>query len=162
MDVFEAISERKSIREYEGEPIDQDDMEKMVESARHAPSANNLQPWKLVVVQDPKLLEELVSVCHGQQFVKDAGALVVGLIEEAKWAEVDLSIAMDHLSLEAVELGYGTCWIGAFYKEKLEEKLGVGNNYEAFVCMTVGVPDEVPEQPTKKSLEELVDWIKVD
>ncbi len=162
MDVFKAISERSSIRSYKGEPVDQDDMEKIIEAARKAPSAKNLQPWKLIVVRDPISLEEMVGICQGQQFVKDAGALIVGLTEQTKWAQVDISIALDHLSLEAVELGYGTCWIGAFDKEAMEEKLGVSEDLEAFICMTIGVPDDETDSPTKKSLDELVEWIKVE
>ncbi|MBS3782109.1 MAG: nitroreductase family protein [Candidatus Thermoplasmatota archaeon] len=162
MDVFEAVKERGSIRKYKGEPIEQEDMEKMVEAARLAPSAKNLQPWKLVVVQDPEVLKELVPICQGQRFVEGAGAFVIGMIDGSKWSEVDLSIAMDHLSLEAVELGYGTCWIGAFDKEGLERKFGLSDGYEPLVCMTVGVPAEKPRPPTKKSVEELVEWVRVE
>ncbi len=161
MNVFEAMKERRSVRAYTGEPIDKEDIEKMVEAARIAPSAKNLQPWRLIVVQDPGLLEELVPVCMGQNFVADAGALIVGLVDNSKWADVDLSIALDHLSLEAVELGYGTCWIGAFKKEGILRELDVPEDHEPLVCMTVGVPDDVGDSPTKKAVDELVDWVRV-
>ncbi len=161
MDVFQAMNKRQSIRSFKGEPIEQEDIEKIVEAARIAPSARNIQPWKLIVVQDPNLLEDLVEVCKGQEFVKDCGAFVIGLIEDSKWAEVDLSIAMDHLCLEAVELGYGTCWIGAFDKKKLRDLIDIPEKYESLVCMTIGLPDEEPRSPTKKSTDELVEWIRV-
>jgi len=161
MDVFEAIKKRRSIRRYKGEPIEKEDIEKMVEAARSAPSAKNLQPWRLVVVQDPNILEELVPICYGQEFVSECGAFIVGMIDGSKWSKIDLTIAIDHLSLEAVELGYGTCWIGSFDKDGLKRKLDLPEGYESVVCMTVGIPDEKPRSPTKKSIEELVDWVRV-
>lgn len=162
MDVFDAIEERRSVRAYKGEPIEKEHVEKIVEAARLAPSANNLQPWKLIVVQDPYVLDDLVPVCMSQSFVGDAGALIVGLVDGSKWSEVDLIIAMDHLCLEAVELGYGTCWIGAFKEEGIRRELDVPEDYEPLVCMTVGVPDSEGSSPTKKSIDELVDWVRVE
>ncbi|MEF8832293.1 MAG: nitroreductase family protein [Candidatus Thermoplasmatota archaeon] len=161
MDVFDAVKKRRSIRRYKGEPIEKEDIEKMVEAARSAPSAKNLQPWKLVIVQDPGVLEELVTPCQGQEFVSESGAFIVGMVDDPKWSKVDLTIAMDHISLEAVELGYGTCWIGAFDEDGLKRKLDLSEDYEPLVCMTVGVPAEKPEPPTKKTVEELVDWVRV-
>jgi len=161
MDVFDAIKKRRSIRRYKGKPIQKENIEKMVEAARWAPSAKNLQPWKLVIVQDPKMLEELVPICQGQEFVSESGAFIVGSVDGSKWSEVDLAIAMDHLSLEAVELGYGTCWIGSFDKDGLKQKLDLPEGYEPLVCMTVGVPDVMPESPTKKTVDELVAWVRV-
>lgn len=159
--MFEAVKERSSIRAYKGEPIEKEHLEKMVEAAREAPSAKNLQPWKLIIVQDPEVLDDLVPVFMSQSFVRDAGALVVGLVDRSKWSEVDLTIGMDHLCLEAVELGYGTCWIGAFKEEELKKELEVPEYYEPLVCMTVGVPEEAGSSPTKKSVDELVEWVRV-
>ncbi len=161
MDVFDAIKERRSIRRYTGEPIEKDDIEKMVEAARLAPSAKNLQPWKLVIIQHPKVLEELVPICQGQEFVSESGAFIIGMVEGTKWSEIDLTIAMDHLSLEAVELGYGSCWIGAFDKDGVKNKFDLPEDHEPLVCMTVGVPEKKPEPPTKKAIDELVDWVRV-
>ncbi len=162
MDVFETIKERSSVRSYEGKPIMKGDIELMVEAARLAPSAKNLQPWRLVIVQDPELLEDLVPVFMGQSFVADAGALVVGLVDGSKWSKVDLSIAMDHLCLEAVELGYGTCWLGAFKKEGLKQKIEIPDDHEPLVCMSIGVPATEERSPTKKTVNELVDWVRVE
>ncbi len=161
MDVFDAVKKRRSIRRYKGKPIEKEDIEKMVEAARLAPSAKNLQPWKFVIVQNPEVLEELVPTCHGQEFVAESGAFIEGMVNNSKWSKVDLTIAMDHLSLEAVELGYGTCWIGAFDKEEMKRKLDLPSDYEPLVCMTVGVPAEEPEKPTKKTVKELVEWVRV-
>jgi len=160
MDVFQAIKERKSVREYTGEGISDKDLNKLLQSARMAPSAKNLQPWQIIVVTDFETKKELVGVCQGQMFIEDAGAVIIGLVEDTKWSEIDLAISLDHLSLEAVELGLGTCWIGSFNSDKLKEIIQIPSRFEPFVLMTVGYPDDDSHSPTKKAVEELVRWIE--
>jgi len=160
MDVFQAIKKRKSVRDYTGEPISEEDMSKLLQSARKAPSAKNLQPWQIIVVTDFETKKELVGICQGQMFVEDAGAVIIGLVEDTKWSEIDLTISLDHLSLEAVELGLGTCWIGSFNTKKLKELIKIPDDFEPFILMTVGHPDDDSHSPTKKAVEELVRWIE--
>ncbi|MFW5927860.1 MAG: nitroreductase family protein, partial [Thermoplasmatota archaeon] len=83
-------------------------------------------------------------------------------VEDTKWSEIDLTISLDHLSLEAVELGLGTCWIGSFNTKKLKEFIKIPEGYEPFILMTVGHPDDDSESPTKKAVEELVRWIEAE
>lgn len=158
MDVLEAIDERTSVRSYTGEEILRDNLELMLKAAREAPSAKNLQPWKMIVVTDKRTLKELVPMCHNQAFIADAGAFVIGITEDEKWARLDLAIALDHLSLAAVALELGTCWIGAFDGEALRDKFGIPEEYEVTICMTVGRPGVRSDPPVKKSLEEMVCW----
>ncbi len=160
MDVFQAIKERKSVRGYTGEEISDEDLNKLLQSARMAPSAKNLQPWQIIVVTDFETKKELVGVCQGQMFIEDAGAVIIGLVEDTKWSEIDLAISLDHLSLEAVELGLGTCWIGSFNLDKLKEIIEIPSQFEPFVLMTIGHPDDDSHSPTKKAVEELVRWIE--
>ncbi len=156
MDVFEAIEKRHSVRSYTVKPIPKEDLDMLFRAARDAPSAKNLQPWRFIVVTDRRLLREMVPICHNQGFVEDAGALIVGITEEEKWAVVDLAIALDHLSLAATSLGLGTCWIGAFHPDEMREKLGVPEEYSVTMCTTVGYPSGKGRSPTKKSISELV------
>jgi len=134
----------------------------MLKASREAPSFRGLKPWKFVVVIDPFVFEYLVSVCHNQPFIKDVGAFIIGLVEDIKWAKIDLAIAMDHLGLKAVDLGYGTCWIRSFDTEELKKEIDLPEGYEAKICMTVGVPYEIPEPRTKKSIDELVEWVEIE
>ncbi len=159
MDVFQAIRERRSVRSYTGDPIPEDDLEILLKAARDAPSGKNLQPWRLIVVEKKDTLKELVPLCHNQGFVEDSGVFIAGLSEkDTKWGEIDLTIALDHLSLAAVPLDLGTCWIGAFDPEGMRERLEVPEGYDITICMTVGYPADDGESPVKKSLEELVCW----
>ncbi|MFO8109231.1 MAG: nitroreductase family protein [Thermoplasmata archaeon] len=156
MDVLQAIEERTSVRNYTGEQISKEDMDVLLKTARAAPSGKNLQPWKFILVTKKRTLRELIPLCHNQAFIADVGAFIIGLTEDEKWAEVDLAIALDHLSLAAVSLGLGTCWIGAFDPDGLRDRFNVPDRYNVTICMTVGYPGDIEESPVKKSIDELV------
>jgi len=160
MNIFEAIEDRQSVRKYTGESISKEDLTKLLKAARKAPSAKNLQPWEFIVITKNNLKKELIEDFHNQAFIADAGAIIIGITKDSKWADVDLAIAMDHLSLAATELGLGTCWLGAFKEDKLKEKLEVPDSYDITVCMTVGHPGITDNPPVKKSVHELVSWNK--
>jgi len=156
MNVIDAIRARRSIRKYESKPIPKDVLEDLLNAARLAPSANNLQRWRIVVVTDEKLKDSLVSVSGGQKFVGECSAYLLGVAEPgAYYSGVDMTIAFDHLSLRAVELGLGTCWIGDFEPEKVKEILGIPKEREVIVCMTLGYPATSPAARKRKDLPAL-------
>jgi nitroreductase len=159
MEVFEAIKKRRSIRKYLRKELEKEKLEKLLESARLAPSAKNLQPWKLVVVTQRETKEKLVDACKGQEFIADCSVFIVGVGNpEFKWHVVDTAIALEHVALEAVELGLGTCWIGAFEEEKVKEILKIPENLKVVACMAVGYPAEEPASKPKKPLDELISY----
>ena len=157
MDVTTAIRTRRSIRKYKKKELPESVLNELLEAARQAPSAANRQAWELVVVRDPKLKADLVPVCKNQKFIEEAPVFLVAIEDpEAKWSRVDVTIMMDHLTLAAHEKGLGTCWIGAFEKDKVAALLGVPLTRSVAVCLTLGYPDESPEGRPRKPLEELV------
>ena len=112
MDVFEAIKVRRSIRRYKkGAEIPEEHLRKILEAARLAPSAANRQPWRFIVVRDPEVKRRLAEACRGQMFIADASVVVVALGDPSisRWYLQDPMIAVEHMVLEATELGYGTC-----------------------------------------------------
>jgi nitroreductase len=156
MKVFEAIEARRSVRNYLPKPVEPWKLRRLLEAARLSPSARNLQPWELVVVTDAKLRRRLVLACFLQRFVGEAPVFIAGVIDpKNKWAPTDLAIALQQLALEAVELGLGTCWIGAFSERLVKRLLGIPKDRRVFVCMTVGYPAKVPKPKPKKPLERL-------
>ncbi len=160
MNVLEAIEERQSVRNYTGENISDENIIKLLRAARKAPSAKNLQPWELVLITKDKLKEDLIEIFHNQAFIADAGLIIIGITKYAKWADIDLAIALDHLSLAATGLDLGTCWLGAFKESDLKKKLDVPDEYEITICMAVGHPGATDDPPVKKSVHELVNWNK--
>ena len=159
MDVFDAIRKRRSVRSYQDRPVEKEKLEKILEAARLAPSAKNRQEWRFIVVTDEEKIKMLVDACKGQRFVGEAPVVIVGLADSSvsRWYKVDIGIAMEHMALEAVELGLGTCWIGAFYPEKVKEILDIPDEKEVVALLTLGYPKDEGERITsRKSLNEIV------
>ena len=156
MDVKKAIESRRSIRKYEKKEIPEAVMEDLLDAARKAPSSDNKQGWKIIVVTDEEMRSRLVPVSGNQGFVRDCSAYLVGVSEpKVGYSPVDITIALDHLSLRAVELGLGTCWIGDFDPMRIKEILGVPVDHDVPVCMTVGYPSTVPAARKRKDASEL-------
>ena len=115
MEVFEAISKRKSIRKYQNKEIEDEKLDKILESARIAPSAANRQEWKFIVVKNQETRDKLVEAANGQKFVGQAPVTIVACSTESERVmpcgqyayTVDLSIAVSFMILEATELGSG-------------------------------------------------------
>ncbi len=156
MNVEEAIRKRRSIRKYQHKQFPREVLLQLLEAARIAPSSSNLQAWDIVVVQDDELKKKLSKASGNQAFVGECSAYLVGVAKRGVYYEmVDLAIALDHLSLRAVELGLGTCWIGDFDPNEISNILGIPKDVEVMICMTVGYPAIEPRARPRKSLEGL-------
>jgi len=163
MDVKRAISARKSIRKYLNKEIPKDVLEDLLDAMRLAPSANNMQRWSMIVVTDDAVKKQLVPVSGNQKFVGACSAYLVGVTEPgAFYSTVDMTIALDHLTLRATELGLGTCWIGDFEPEKVKKILGIPKKREVPICMTLGYPVQRPKARKRKELSELFHLDKWD
>ncbi len=150
MDVMEAIRTRRSVRAFAAKAIPADVMTRMRQSLRLAPSACNIQPWHFIVVTDAALRRELAQAAKGQKWLADAPVVVVGcgFPEQAykhmgghgNSIDIDVAIALDHLSLAAVADGLGTCWIGAFDETKVKSLLGIPEEAKVVAMMPLGYP----------------------
>ncbi len=164
---FKVVGERHSVRRYEEYDIPDEDLEKMFEAARLAPSASSIQPWRFVVVKDRET-KNLLAQPSSQTFIADANAIVV-VLGEAKgyccspltWSTRDPIIATEHLVLAATALGYGACWI-AMYESRPEawlaevrRTLKVPEGTHIICLVALGVPAEAPKFTPKKSVQEI-------
>jgi nitroreductase len=154
MQVKEAIEARRSIREYKPRPIPSKVMDELLESARTAPSSSNLQEWNIIVVTDEATRAKLVPASGNQGFVGQCSAYLVGVVA-TEYSAIDVSIVLDHISLRAIELGLGTCWIGDFDPAKVKEILGIPQKLLVPICMTLGYPAEAPEATKRRPTGEL-------
>ena len=142
MHVKEAIRKRLSIRRYAETTIPEEHLRTLLSALQLAPSANNLQNWEFVFVSDPELKQSLISACFNQKFVADCSYFIAGVADHAlKWHMVDITIALTNFALQATELGYGTCWVGAFDESSVKEILGVPREKYAVICMAFGIPE---------------------
>jgi nitroreductase len=166
MDVMEAIKERRSVRAYQDRPVPEEKLKAILEAARLAPSAANRQEWKFIVVQDKEKRLSIMKAAGGQKFVGEAPVVIAAVSLNPGYVmrcgvpahPVDLAIAVDHMTLKAVEEGLGTCWIGHFEQEKVKEILNVPKEYKVVVLLTLGYPADSPSPKRRKSLEELISY----
>lgn len=164
MDVKEAIGIRRSVRSYEDREIPEEDLNTILNAARLAPSARNEQSWKFIVVRDREKREALAEAAANQNFVKEAPAVIVAVALNPDYVmrcgvpayAVDLAIAVDHITLQAIELGLGTCWIGAFYQEEVKNILQIPDEYKVVALLPVGYPATKVSFKNRKSLDEIV------
>ena len=134
-------------------------MTQILETGRQAPSAANRQPIRFIIVKDQAIIKSLANNLINR-FVKDAPIVIVGCADEkilltGKWAVVDTAIAMQNMVIAAGTLGIGSCWIGAFGEEKVEELLKIPDKWKVVALVTLGYPAEQPKPKKKKSVEEL-------
>ncbi|TFH04490.1 MAG: nitroreductase [Spirochaetales bacterium] len=167
MTVHDAIRNRKSVRSFQDRPVEHDKLERVMEAGRLAPSARNDQEWRFVVVTDAATREQLIRGARNQTFVGQAPAVIVACADTNHRLMscghpsflIDVSIALDHITLAAVDEGLGTCWIGAFDPDLVREILGIPAAIEVIELMPIGYPAD-PDRIEKKRLpmNEIVHW----
>lgn len=158
MDVYSTVLSRHSVRKYLQEEVADEDLAKILEAGRQAPSAANRQPWRFVVVREPELRRKVALACNGQTWMADAGVIVAGVgvpLESQKWYPIDVAIAMQTMVLVASSLGYGTCWIGAFNEDEVKEILGIPQEMKVIALTPVGRPAETPRARPRKAKGEV-------
>jgi nitroreductase len=157
MDVREAIAARRSVRQFDLLPIPPEHMEILFKALQSGASANNSQNWEFVFAGDPVLKQRLVPACYHQKFVGGCGYFIAAIAEPSlTWHMVDITIALTNFTLQAVELGYGTCWIGAFSETLVKSILNVPRDKKVVICMAFGRPRVQPPPRWRKPVEEFI------
>ena len=165
MNVYEAIRTRKSVRAYLEKDVPQDVLLRLLEAARLAPSAKNLQEWRFIVVRDGKTRKRLAAAARNQAFVAQAPVVLACCAETDGHVmtcgqacyPIDTAIAIDHITLCAVAEGLGTCWIGAFFEDRVKEILGVPPHIRVVELLTLGYPEDPSPVPKRRlPLEKIV------
>ena len=161
MDIYEAIKTRKSIRSFKNTDIPEESLERLLEAARLAPSANNSQEWRFVVVRNAETRKILATKACKQTFVAEAPIILACCAETNNHVmtcgqlsyPIDVAIAVDHITLCAVAEGLGTCWIGAFYEDEVKRILSIPPEVRVVALLPVGYPkDPAPVTKLRRSL----------
>ena len=164
MDVFEAIANRYSVRGYRADPVDDDVLARVLEAARRAPTAANRQPFRIIVIHTRGREEDLARIYGRRWFTQAPLVLAVVALPSEAWrsgdgksyADVDATIAMDHLILAATALGLGTCWVAAFDMAAARDVLGLPDDVEPVAFTPLGYPDKASARTDRMPLDELV------
>jgi len=164
---IEEILERRSIREYSPMPVETDKIARILEAARQAPTARNQQDWKLLLVKNPDIKDKLIEAASPhQQFLKQAPILIAACALNPAYVMrcghpaflIDLAIVLEHVALQAVREGLGTCWIGSFDENKAKAVLGIPPEVRIVELMSLGYPVKVPLASKRKKIEDLIGW----
>jgi nitroreductase len=166
-DVIEAILERRSIREYNDDPIPTATIGRIIEAAQHAPSAGNCQPWSFYVVFNQDIRDIMADTAQ-QDFVRQAPVSIVVCavpsLSEAKFGELgaslyciqDTAAAIQNMLLAAEGYGLGSCWLGQFDEATLRQALTLPEIEKPVAIVTVGYSDVEGEKPAYRPTDEFV------
>ncbi|WP_405295924.1 nitroreductase family protein [Methanobrevibacter sp.] len=168
MEFIDVINERYSVRGYLDKEVEKEKLEYVLKAATIAPTGVNAQAFKVYVIDTKKYKDELSEIYAAKWFVEAPYVLCVVAIKNEAWtrpwdmkniADIDATIVMDHMILAATDVGLGTCWIGAFKKNKAYEFLNLDENEEAVVFTPLGYGNAEPRDTPRKELDEFVTYI---
>ena len=168
MDVLDAIKERRSAREYNDKNVSERDVELLIDAARCAPSAGNIQPWEFVIVRSIELKQKLSDGALHQKFIQKAPVIIVvcadvkrsskiyGNRGEILYSVQDTAAATQNILLVAQKLGLATCWVGAFNDNEIAKAVNAPKNVRPVAIIPVGYPASRPMDKKKRSFNEIV------
>jgi nitroreductase len=177
----EIIRSRRSIRRYTDQPVEREKVLACLEAARLAPSAENVQPWRFLVIDDPELKKQVADKAFSgiysiSRFAARAPVMVLlmakpdilanrlgRLVQGTQFYLLDLGIAGEHLVLKAEELGLSTCWIGWFNLKGVRKILKIPGKYRPVAIISLGYAASRPSgSHIRKSLKEIAWFNRVE
>ncbi len=161
MSFIEIAKKRYSVRKYSDRAVESEKLEKIIEAAHVAPTAANLQPVKLIVVQSEEGLNKLGKAAN----TYDAPIAIIVCADHSKaWTrpfdgkkttDIDATILTDHMMHEATELGLGTCWVCYFKADIISKEFRLPDNLEPINILAIGYADEVPADSNRHVKERI-------
>ena len=168
VDFFDLVQARRSVRAFSKTPVEHEKLERILAVARLAPSAGDLQSYRIVVIADPATKAALAAAASGQTFVAEAPVVLV-FCADAKRSESrygrrgaslfcvqDATIAACYAQLAAGAQGLASCWVGAFDETGVAAALGAPPELRPVAIMPIGRAAEEPERPHRRPIDELV------
>ena len=172
MELFECIRARRSIRSFRPDPIPNDTLDKLLEAARLAPSAGNVQPWAFYIVRNKQVQDRLADAALGQTWMLTAPVILVVCADLPRagnsyghrgvelYAIQDTAAAVENMLLAAVAEGLAGCWVGAFREEVAAKALGIDPaHFRPLALIPLGYSSEAGRTPPKRPAEDTVKHI---
>jgi nitroreductase len=168
MDAWDAIRARRNVRQYSDRPIPQEDLHRILEAGRRAPSSQNWQPWNFVVVTDRAELQELSKVWQGARHIAGSAATIALISREPEDAQhrdrlhYDFGQATANMMLAAVELGVGSGHSAVGDQAQAQRVLAFPDGYFCAYLVALGYPADRPlkpiAKPNRRPFDEVVHW----
>lgn len=175
MKFLELITKRQSVRKYIDKAVEKEKLMRCIEAARLAQSASNTQPWKFIVIDEPKLKDKVASetydmVASFNKFVHQAPIIIAitlekpslinrigGRIKKKEWKLIDVGIAAEHICLQATEEGLGTCMLGWYNEKNIKTLLQIPEKKSLALLISLGyfADDYKQREKIRKPLDEI-------
>ncbi len=157
---------RRSVRSYLDSPVEREKIDYVLRAACLAPSACNNQPWEFIVIAGEYSHSELAAIYDRPWFISAPVIIAACCDRTVSWrrkdgrdfGDIDVAIALDHLTLAAAEQGLGTCWIGAFDSREAGSLLRLPSTVEPIAFTPLGYPSTLPAAKPRKGPEKVVHW----
>ena len=172
MNFLQLAAARKSIRSYLDTPVPDEMIKQLLEAARLAPSAGNLQAWHFYVIKSKEVQKQVFEKCYPVQWIKKAPVLIVVAADRNKsssrymerGAELyclqDTAAAIENILLCAKSIGLGSCWVGAFSEEAMTEILHLKEDVRPIAILPIGYAAEEPASRGRESVENVTTWVE--
>ncbi|MBE3063927.1 MAG: nitroreductase family protein [Spirochaetes bacterium] len=163
MEVLPEILGRRSVRSFTSKALDRDQVERILEAGRLAPSAKNRQEWRFVVVQKKETRQRIMEASFNQEAVGQAPAIIAVCTTNIDYRmpngqlsyPVALAFAASFMVLQAVHEGLGTCCMTTFDEQEVREILTTPFSMRIVLLLLVGYPAETPEPTPRKPLRQV-------
>ena len=173
MTISKIIKNRRSVRRFKEKPLQQEALLNLLEAARTAPSAGNVQPWKFYVVRNKELRSQLAAAALGQRWMLTAPVIIVVCADLARataaygkrgrelYALQDTAAAIENILLSACSIELACCWVGAFHEETAARVLQIEDPtaLRPVALLPVGYPADSPSPPRKRPLQEIIVYL---
>jgi len=174
--MIDAIQNRRSIRKYKDQPVEEEILLKIIDCGRLAPSDTNTQPWNFIIVRSEEMRTKLAQVSHKQDWMLSAPVFIVCVADirvattdigplhineetsgiAPKQIILDTAIAGENIVLAAESMGLGTCWVSWYVQDEIRPVLGIPSDKYVVAIITMGYPDQTPKPRPRRSLEEVI------
>jgi len=160
----EAILERRSTRAFKPDtPIARETVEDLIDGARMAPTARNVQPWEFVAISDKKSLKEISAQAENGRFISDCSCCIAVFCQDTKYYLEDGCAATENILIRSHDLGLSSCWVAGDKKPycgKVRELLGVPTEYKLVSLIAIGYSAGQAKSVGKRSLKDVLHWEK--
>ena len=163
MEVMPEILARRSVRSFTSQPIEKDQIERILEAARLAPSAKNRQAWRFVVIQKKETRQKMMEAAFSQEYVGQAPVIIAVCTTNIDYRmpngqlsyPIDLSFASAHIVLQAVHEGLGTCCITTFDEQEVRDLLTVPFSMRVILLILIGHADGEATETPRKTIKQI-------
>ena len=161
--LLQLLKNRRSQRTFHNKPIEHELIEQIIDCARFAATARNIQPWEFIVITDDKIKERIADLAPNGKFIAPAAICIAVFCQDTKYYLEDGCAATENILLAASALGIGSCWVAGDkkpYVEDIHRMLSIPQGYKLVSLIALGYCKEQSPSPSKRPLSEVIHWGK--